>query len=102
MDLRQNGYWRRIASQRLVRRRFLADGFLAGAALSVLSLVGCSGDETKHDGARRAPQDKSGLLATYEDTTARATPGGVDKLSIASDTSGFDGLSAVPVPPAIH
>ena len=35
-------------------------------------------------------------------TRPRAIRGGVDRLSIASDTSGFDGLSAVPVPPAIH
>ena len=45
----QDGYWGRLLTERLTRRRALASGATAGLGLAALSLVGCGGGSDSDD-----------------------------------------------------
>lgn len=88
-----NGYWERIASSRVSRRRALAGTAAAGAGIAALSTVGCGGGGDG-DSAPKEAIDKSGLLGTPQDSLAEAKPGGVFKNLLTTDVVSFDPLSS--------
>jgi peptide/nickel transport system substrate-binding protein len=88
------GYWERITTTRLARRRALAGATSIGLGAAALALAGCgSGGKSSSSTASTAPteQDKSGLLSFPQETTSQAKPGGTLKSFYGStDPAGFD------------
>src|SRR6266545_1263366 len=84
-------YWSSLLSNRVARRRFIQVVAGSGAAAGAISLIGCGGDGD--GGAKKQPEDKSGLVSKAVDTSSQAKAGGVLPLYETSDTPGFDGLT---------
>jgi ABC-type transport system substrate-binding protein len=78
------GYWTKVVSQRVSRRRALATTG-AGAAAAAF-LAACGGG----DGDDGAPEDTSGLLSKREDTSKDAKTGGTLIMTNPADPPHFD------------
>ncbi|HXH20455.1 MAG TPA: ABC transporter substrate-binding protein [Dehalococcoidia bacterium] len=84
------GYWERITSSRLSRRRAIATAAAAGTGVAALSMVGCGGGG---DGGAKLGE-QSGLIQRPQDETAKAKTGGTLKTVRTADVpTGFDVLS---------
>jgi ABC-type transport system substrate-binding protein len=86
-----HSYWVRISERRLPRRAALKAAVSAAIGSSALALLGCSDDG---ENAAADLRDKSGLLKSPEDSSARAVPGGVLPSYFSADVSGFDGMTS--------
>ncbi len=67
-------YWKRLARNRLSRRRFLAGAVGVGAGLTAASLVGCGGEEEEGPAAIETPAGTPAGTATAT-PTAQQRPG---------------------------
>src|SRR5690349_20748273 len=87
------GYWGRVTSSRLSRRRALI-GTGAGA-LGAAFLVACGSDSAGGSKSQdTGTRDKSGLVYEPVDSTAQAKPGGVIKTVYTADILHFDALAS--------
>src|SRR5581483_10689042 len=100
----ENGYWAGITRARLGRRRLLAA--TGAGALSAAFLAACGGSD---DNKTASPADKKkaqGLAQKPQDTTSKATKGGVYTASINADPVAFDviggGAPDVPHPARVY
>jgi peptide/nickel transport system substrate-binding protein len=91
-------YWFQATQGRLRRRQLLRGGVAVGFGAAAATLIGCSGD----DGEGSRPKDKSGLLAAIEDTSARATPGGILPSYVPADNASFDGMNSLSAQTSVH
>ncbi len=87
-----NGYWERVTSSRLSRRRALGGAAALGAGATALSLVGCGGGDS--GGSSGSGGDANALIAKPRDTTAQAKPGGVFKDFLPADTTTMDPIQS--------
>src|SRR5262245_9121285 len=78
------GYWTKVGSARLTRRRALAAS--SSGALAAAFLAACGGS----DGDNGNAPPKSDLVAVSEDTSKNAKRGGVFKFSITTDSGSWD------------
>lgn len=82
------GYWERITSVRLSRRRALTGAASLGLGAAAVAVVGCGGG-----GARRTPgtiDDPTAIIYNWQmpDTTAQAVRGGIHKSFSSTDITG--------------
>jgi peptide/nickel transport system substrate-binding protein len=105
-----DSYWEKLTKSRITRRRVVYTGSLAGAGALLLSLSGCSDDEsggtvgTASTGSTGAgatsatseatatPTSENGLVSAPVDTTSSARPGGIYHFYASQDIPGFDGI----------
>lgn len=85
----ESSYWSRTAALRLSRRRMLAAGGAAAAAAA--ALAACGGDE---EGPTAGVKDTSGLITEIEESTKRATAGGVWQDFLTGEPTGFNPMAA--------
>src|SRR5437868_1716291 len=77
------------------RRKFVAGGSAVLAGLAGLGLVGCGDDnKTPPKSIEQKQAEVKSLLSTREDTTAKATRGGIFASYIAADATNLDPLSS--------
>src|SRR6476469_2840987 len=71
-------YWTHVTSSRMRRRSLLKGAAGLGVGAAALSMLGCGGSDSGGGGGTTDKvQDKSGLLSVPQDTSAKATPGGI-------------------------
>ncbi len=83
-------YWhQRIQSQRVRRRSLLQGAAGLGVSATVLSLLGCGGGSSSSSSTSDKQGSASKLLSPVEDTSSKATKGGILPYFSANDTPGF-------------
>jgi hypothetical protein len=88
----RNDYWNKIVSQRLSRRRALAAA--GGGAVGAAFLAACGGDDNNGGSTGASGNaDKSGLLATSEDSTSKAKAGGTWPHYVTDEVRTMDPLN---------
>jgi ABC-type transport system substrate-binding protein len=82
-------------ARRLSRRRFVTGTSAAVAGFAVMGLAGCGDDDTDSGKSIEEKQEEvKSLLSAREDTTAKATKGGIFAAYIAADATNLDPLSS--------
>ena len=82
------GYWDQVTSRRIARRRLLRSAAGLSTAAAALAVLSCGSDDSG------STQDQgSNLVAKPEDTTAKATKGGILDLRKGDDPPAFDFVS---------
>ena len=98
----ENTYWSRIASERTRRRSLLKGAAGLGIGAAALCMLGCGGGSDGDGGGTAKVQDKSGLLSVPEDTSAKATQGGILPSYFTADNPTFDGHNSLSAQTSTH
>jgi ABC-type transport system substrate-binding protein len=83
--MKTTGFWERVTSQRITRRRTLVA--TGAGALGAAFLAACGGGDS---GGTKTKEEASSLVAKPEDTTKQAKRGGALKFHVAADIPNFD------------
>lgn len=85
-----SGYWDRITSSRLTRRRALGATAALGAGAAALSMMGCGGGDS--EGGSGSQQDLNKLIRSWEapDETSKAVTGGIYRGARSADAGSMD------------
>ena len=95
-------YWTRITSDRIRRRALLKSTAGLGVGAAALSMLGCGGSDSGGASKAETVQDKSGLLTVPQDTSAKATPGGILPSYFTADNPTFDGHNSLSAQTSTH